>query len=423
MGMAFVEPDIRKVNTEAASPSTAQPLVWRDQSFPGGRRADSRLRRGPGLAGLLICLLAGPCHGWGGGATNASPQRARSFSYYNDVVPAGPWSIHIARIERSNPDFQFTTTSGKGNLLGMSTVGEQVKTLPPELGQPLAAINGDFYDKSEEYVGRPRDIQIRRGELISSPAGHTAFWIDRQGTPRMTNVYSRFRVVWPGAKSHAVGLNEDRRDDAAVLYTWVVGRSTRTRGGLELTLECSTNTPLPLRAGQEYEARVRALSNGGDTPLDGQTVVLSIGPKLMSELPVIRPGAGLKIITETAPDLSGVDMAIGGGPALVQDSKVMQWRGFLHMRHPRSAVGWNKEYIFLVEVDGRQIDLSVGMTFPELADYMLKLGCQHAMNFDGGGSATLWALGEVRNSPSEGQERPAANALVVLRKNSRQAAR
>jgi len=38
------------------------------------------------------------------------------------------------------------------------------------------------------------------------------------------------------------------------------------------------------------------------------------------------------------------------------------------------------------------------------------------MNLDGGGSATLWALGAVRNSPSEGDERPSANALVLVKK-------
>jgi hypothetical protein len=424
--MVCAEPEIPEVKAKVVSPLTADYADYADytdNSFLCGKRGCSFLRVGLKLAGLLACLVTAPSQGWGGGATNALLQRARSFSYTNDVVPAGPWSIHIARIERSHPDFQFCTTSGKGDFLGMSTVAEQVKTLPPELGQPMAAINGDFYEKSEEYEGRPRDIQIRRGELISRPAEHTAFWIDRQGNPQMTNVYSRFRVVWPGAKTHAIGLNEDRRDDAAVLYTGVVGHSTRTRGGLELALECATDTPLPLRAGKVYDARVRALSTNGNTPVDRQTVVLSIGPKLMSEVPAIKPGAILKIITETVPDLSGVEVAIGGGPALIRDSKVMQWHGFLHMRHPRSALGWNKDYIFLVEVDGRQIDLSVGMTFPELADYMMKLGCQQAMNFDGGGSATLWALGDVRNSPSEGQERPAANALVVVRKNSRQAAR
>ena len=56
------------------------------------------------------------------------------------------------------------------------------------------------------------------------------------------------------------------------------------------------------------------------------------------------------------------------------------------------------------------------MTFPELASYMAKIGCAEAMGLDGGGSATLWALGTVRNSPSEGEERPAPNALVLLKK-------
>jgi len=421
--MVYLESKSREVKAKAASPLTADYADYTDIASLWGKRGSSLPGVGLKLAGLLACLLAGLSQGWGGGATNAPPQRARPFSYTNDVVPAGPWSIHIAKIERSHPDFQLCTTSGKGDFLGMATVAEQVKSLPSELGQPMAAINGDFYEKSEEYEGRPRDIQIRRGELITSPAGHAAFWIDRQGNPQMTNVHSRFRAVWPGAKTHAIGLNEDRRDDTAVLYTWVVGRSTRTRGGLELALECGTDTPLPLRAGKVYDARVRSLSTSGDTRLDRQTIVLSIGPKLMSEMPTVKPGDKLKIITETVPDMSGVEVAIGGGPELVREGKVMQWHGFLHMRHPRSALGWNKDHIFLVEVDGRQIDLSVGMTFPEMADYMLKLGCQQAMNFDGGGSATFWALGDVRNSPSEGQERPAANALVVVRKNSRQAAK
>ena len=99
---------------------------------------------------------------------------------------------------------------------------------------------------------------------------------------------------------------------------------------------------------------------------------------------------------------------------MVRDGKAMTWSG-LRMRHPRTAVGWDKHHLYLVEVDGRQSDLSVGMTFPELAAYMAKLGCEQAMNLDGGGSATLWVFGQVMNSPSEGRERPGANALVVLR--------
>jgi exopolysaccharide biosynthesis protein len=93
----------------------------------------------------------------------------------------------------------------------------------------------------------------------------------------------------------------------------------------------------------------------------------------------------------------------------------MKWSG-LQFRHPRTAVGWNRDSILLVQADGRQNDLSVGMSFPELAQYMRKLGCDEAVNLDGGGSATCWVLGNVMNNPSEGRERPSPNALVVVEK-------
>jgi hypothetical protein len=301
----------------------------------------------------------------------------------------------------------------------MAIVSDQVKSLPSECGQPLAAINGDFYEKSEKYLGRPRDLQIHCGEVISSPAGHTCFWMDPDGTLHMTNVFSRFSVTWPDGKATPIGLNQLREDDTAVLYTSVTGTSTRTVGGLDLILERSTNGPwLPLRVGQIYSAKVREVRNSGDAPLTPDTMVLSLGPTLSSKVPIVRLGAILQIGTETVPDVSGAEVAIGGGPALVQDGKPMQWPGFIHMRHPRTALGWSKDYIYMVEVDGRQSNLSVGMTFTELANYFVKLGCSQAMNFDGGGSATLWALGAVRNSPSEGDERPSANALVLVKKKT-----
>jgi subtilisin family serine protease len=45
-------------------------------------------------------------------------------------------------------------------------------------------------------------------------------------------------------------------------------------------------------------------------------------------------------------------------------------------RHPRTAFGWNERHFFFVQVDGRQPELSIGMTLRELADYMVRLGCE-----------------------------------------------
>ncbi len=366
------------------------------------------------LHGVVLCLGMVVL---GESLSNPPAAPDRYISYFRDVVSEVPWSIHVVKVKRSCRDLAFCTTLGKGKIIGMGTVSEQLETLPPLVGQPLAAINGDFYSRSERYQGRPRDVQIRLGELVSSPAGHTSFWLDPQGNPHMTNVTSRLHVIWPDAKTTPIGLNEEREDGAAVLYTTAVGASTRTEGGVELILEAATNSAwLPLRVGKGYTARVKAVRNSGDTPVEQATMVLSLGSSLVSKLPAVRAGDTVQVITDTIPDLTGVEIAIGGGPALVHEGQAMKWNGVIHLRHPRTALGWDKEWIYLVEVDGRQSGLSVGMTLAELADYMIKIGCQEAMNLDGGGSATVWALGKVRNNPSEGQERPSPNALVVVRR-------
>jgi hypothetical protein len=357
----------------------------------------------------LIGAIAAPA-----GDTNSS----RFITYTNDVDPELPLSVHVVRVDYAHPEVRFCTTLGGGKTMGMGIVSDQIKSLSPALGQPLAAVNGDFYDKSKDYPVRPRDVQIRQGELVTQPAGHSSFWIDAQGRPQMTNIHSRFRVVWPDGKTSRFGLNVPREDDAVVVYTAALGDSTRTRGGVEYVLEPTKADGLPLRVGRDHEMRVRAVHTGGNHALDAQTVVMSIGLTLASTVPILTAGATVHLITETVPDMAGAEVAIGGGPALLKDGKLMEWKGWVQVRHPRTALGWNKKYLYLVQVDGRQLDVSLGMTFPELAAYMLKLGCTEAMNFDGGGSATMWAFGSVQNSPSEGQERPSPNSLVVVKKHA-----
>ncbi len=67
----------------------------------------------------------------------------------------------------------------------------------------------------------------------------------------------------------------------------------------------------------------------------------------------------------------------------------------------------------MVTVDGRTT-AGVGMTLNELADYMIALGCNRAMNLDGGGSTTCWVNGRgVVNTPSDGSERSVAGAIGV----------
>lgn len=366
---------------------------------------------------LLLNVAEASAHETNGAAEKRAESSGPGITYMHDEIADVPWSIHVVKVSRLRNDFCLQTTMGQSNRLGMALVSDQVKSVPAELGRPLAAVNGDFYKTHSKYPGDPEGLQIVRGELVSGPSStRSCFWIDEKGNPHHTNLVSRFLARLPDGSFLPFGLNEERKKDEAVLYTSANGSSTRTSGGVELVLVRGVSTNwLPLRAGETYAATVKEVRAAGDTAIAADTLVLSVGPQVSAQVANLKAGDFIMLSTATTPEVKGATMAIGGGPTLVREGKAMSFGG-LQPRHPRVALGWNKTHYYIVEVDGRQ-RVSAGMTFPELANYMVKIGCEEAINLDGGGSATMWVYGNVMNSPSEGRPRPAANALVVVRKN------
>jgi len=342
--------------------------------------------------------------------------------YYQDVNPRQPLVVHVVRIDRSQKDLEFHTTLGGGNQIGTSVLSEQVKFIRPELGKPVAAINGDYFYMARPFAGDPMNLQVLRGgELVSAPGEDRAFfYLDAQGLPHITNAVDNFHVTWPNGKTVTFGLNETPATvGQAVLYTAAAGPNTRLEG-VELVLGRNNEEPwLPLRVGHSLTGKVLRINQKGFSPLTADTMVLSLDPKTVSRFPPLTVGMLLKVATTTVPDLSGASLAIGGGPTLVRDGKrheVHSFTGF-QFRHPRSAMGWNDKYFYFVQADGRQPRYSMGMSLIELSDYFLSLKCDQAINLDGGGSCTTWISGKIVNSPSQrGMERPSANALVLVRK-------
>lgn len=96
-------------------------------------------------------------------------------------------------------------------------------------------------------------------------------------------------------------------------------------------------------------------------------------------------------------------------------------------RASRTAIGIKADgTVVMFMVDGRQAPYSVGMTMAEVAAAMEDLGCEQAVNLDGGGSSTFATQreGEPENStsagltlrcrPSDGYERKVSNTVMVL---------
>jgi len=336
------------------------------------------------------------------------------LEYIHQRIGAAPWSIHVVKVDRRRSQFQLTATLAQDRVYGLAPITEQIEGIAEARGKTVAAVNGDFFHiRPGPYQGDPLGLQIVQGELVSSPTG-ASFWMDKHGHPHIGQVRAKFRAQGPDGLNIAFGLNERRADDAAVLYTPAIGESTRTASGVEWVLEREGDKPwLPLRPGESYQGRISAVNKQGDTHLAPDIVVLSIGPELAQELPPLAAGTVISLRLETSPDLTDAVTALGGGPILLENGRSPEWKPPLP-RHPRTVLGWNEEWFFLVVVDGRQKQLSIGMDYPELSALMHRLGCTDAMNLDGGGSSTLWLGGQVMNRPSDGRQRRVANGLIVL---------
>ena len=117
----------------------------------------------------------------------------------------------------------------------------------------------------------------------------------------------------------------------------------------------------------------------------------------------------------------------GAGVIMIQDSKIQG--GFVETmsRDPRTAIGYTPDNIvWILVVDGRHG--TAGMTYGEMASIFHGLGCEAAVNLDGGGSTQLFMRDpqsgkiQLQNWPSDphngfgGRERPRLNAWTIIKR-------
>jgi exopolysaccharide biosynthesis protein len=113
--------------------------------------------------------------------------------------------------------------------------------------------------------------------------------------------------------------------------------------------------------------------------------------------------------------------AIAAGPVLMQEGRLritteeeVFFGSTIPDVHPRTAacVTDTGELVLLV-VDGRQRD-SRGVDLVELAILLRDLGCDEAINLDGGGSSALIVDGRLLNRPAGGEEERQVMSVVAL---------
>jgi exopolysaccharide biosynthesis protein len=339
------------------------------------------------------------------------------------VDPEGPISIWMLRLDPAKVDLQAALSNDE--VMGVESVAGI-----SERHKPIAAINAGFFLPN----GDPAGVMTIDGRLISDTRRQRgAIGIFRDKTT-VKLVFARLR-----ATASLVLQNNSPNNDGQAMTTIAIDGidTTRLRGQLMLytpSYHADTDTA---KGGLEWvidRQRGRLISGphrDGKTRIPARGFVLSFGGERVPE-PLQRLGRGTRVRLDVSYEpvegepkswLLAQDI-VGGAGLLVRDGRdIEDWsmerfnQGFAENRHPRTMIGTAADNtIWLVTVDGRQPELSVGMTLVELQALAHRLGLVNALNLDGGGSTTMWVQGQVVNRPSDPTgPRKVSDALLVHR--------
>lgn len=149
---------------------------------------------------------------------------------------------------------------------------------------------------------------------------------------------------------------------------------------------------------QPFNAQTR-VSRG---PADNKGLVVSNGvlvsPTIDGFPSFIQNKDGSVEIRSVRPgdSLDNIQTAVSGHNTVLKDGKCpiidhVESFPYLKVRHPRTLVGisQDKKYVYLVTIDGRQPEFSVGTSILESGKILQQLGAYDAVNLDGGGSTTM----------------------------------
>jgi len=331
-----------------------------------------------------------------------------TYGSYTIRTSEGPLSLHVIAVDPKEPTLRIDTVLASDHIISH---GETVSSMANRTGA-VAGINGDYFDIGN--TNQPLNILISNGRLLRMPMQRYALAIDNERRAQ----FSEFRfggTVDIGAASIPVNALNDWPQAGLTLLTPEFGTVAPSGNATVVRLQ-------PLGDKPPFVA-YRVLDVVDNTVAQPPGYYLGIGLNAYAQTGV--PNIGDTIVAHSAftPPIDTLQAAIGGGPLLLKGGTFYSDpdgpnTGEFRTHMPVSGAAMRADGTLLFfEVDGRQPELSIGVTQPEFAALMRSFGATTGMAFDAGGSATVVTrrLGDetasVRNSPSDGQERRVGDGL------------
>ena len=335
------------------------------------------------------------------------------YGDYQLSTEIGPIAVHVVAIDAHRSDVRIENVLADNSLESRGeTVGSMAKRT-----RAVAGINGDYFDIGN--TNRPLNIVVRNGELLAMPRKRYALALERDGTPQIAE-FNFLGQVQIGDRTLSLdAMDELPAPNGGTSFLTPAYGNVRPQENTTLIALQPLNGTAPLA-----RYRVSAIADNLSPQPAGYYV--AVGPSAYNDFDVPSPGDVAEVTGDLSPlGLDRIETAIGGGPLILHNGA---WNedpdgpngGEFAKRIPCSGAAIAPDgRLLLIEVDGRQPSISVGLTRPEFAALMRAFGASDGLAFDGGGSSTLAVrrLGDeessVVNEPSDGVERPVGDGLFV----------
>ena len=301
------------------------------------------------------------------------------------LFPGLPASVQVFHTttplhERPNRAWYLLADLTSGDLIFTTDTTYRRRLTPKQFhernGNPIAVVNGTFFAFADS---RNLNAVIRDGKLVS----YNVTGIAGRGADS-----GRYTYVTRGA----LGITAHGRADVA----WLLTDSARRHA---IAFEKD-----PLQA-------------SGHAAVPGVKEILRAQRKSHGALR--RAGIQKRWNMQTS---------IAGGPVLVQDGRIRitnnEERMFVGKAiddlHPRTAMGYTREgRLIILVVQGRDPGIAEGASLQDLAEMMIALGADEALNLDGGGSSCLLVQGRETIKPSDKTGQRPVPAVFIIGKKDR----
>ncbi|HEX3670798.1 MAG TPA: phosphodiester glycosidase family protein [Candidatus Cybelea sp.] len=335
------------------------------------------------------------------------------YGDYQLDTAVGPLAVHVVAVAPHRGDVKLGSVVANDSLVSR---GETVGSMALRT-RAVAGINGDYFDIGN--TNRPINMVVRDGALLQLPYKRYVLAVTRDGAAHIAEFTFTGQVVIEDRTMPLDGIDEMPQPGGGIsLLTPLYGRVPPRDNLTLLELQPLDGVP-PL-------ARYRVTGVADNLTPQPPGYYAAIGPDEYGVLGVPDAGSVITASGDLQPiALADITAAVGGGALVLHDGRWYDdpdapYREENARRMPCSGAAIAADgRVFFVEIDGRQPEISVGVTRPQFSALMRALGATEGLLLDGGGSSTMVVrrLGEsvasVVNSPSDGKERPISDGLFV----------